>query len=105
MRENAKAKWAAATPVASCTKHVVCVENGEQHPVHYLEDTVPNFYQAFLRAGLCKLFRQYMGCGPYLASKIEGKPCRDFLKGATSKIEQKNQNLTVDRNFLYDVKN
>jgi hypothetical protein len=43
---------------------------------------------------------QYLGCGPNLASKIEGKPCRDFLKGATSKIEQRNQNLTVGRNFF-----
>ena len=51
MRDNAKAYWAAATRVTSCTKHVVCMENGEQHPVHYLEDTVPNFYQAFLKSG------------------------------------------------------
>jgi hypothetical protein len=50
MRENAKAYWAAATRVTSCTKNVVYMENGEQHHDHYVEDTVLNFYQAFLKS-------------------------------------------------------
>ena len=51
MRDKAVECWTTKTRVTSCTKHTVTMPDGEEHPVHWLEETMDNFYQNFLKSG------------------------------------------------------
>jgi hypothetical protein len=48
MRAAAVAHWTLNTRPTSCVKNVVTLDDETKHPVHWLEDTIVNFYKSFL---------------------------------------------------------
>ena len=52
MRKNAYAYWKYTTRVTACKKNVVFLEDGvTEHPIHYIEDTIADVHQKFLKSG------------------------------------------------------
>jgi hypothetical protein len=51
MRNNASGYFKFKTRVTSCRKAVVPLEDGTEHPIHYLEEKLADFHRAFLNSG------------------------------------------------------